>query len=432
MASPSLPQSQTQKMTAVFVASADPDLAWGPQRLRQTIALQSLLFARPVIQDNFLLCGQALQLCSEKDQIVEKLLRKDVLSVALRDTAHGLYDLSKKQALKAQDGTFRPFVGDTSELYASKDFEAHAVKLDRALSAGASALPWTPTVLGSDYRDLLAASASGSELGGKSYLALQAFDAVEKKTSQSKAASSHSCSDYYDIADEMFSGDDRTTVKAWARWYYLLNLPTKLKIKSWLPSHVLSKHPRRTVLSNIPWKKSEEDVHLSEGLFNEEFLASIPPEGILELRGEPAFTRMQNAMKENDVNAFLLEFDAFKMTVHSRVGEFLPESYKRGNQLKARALSLSRAGTASNLLGTAIGGAIGAFAGALGIAIGGGIGSALGYGIKFASDTFSKRILDERQQIFDSAHDRLRNTRFRGDALSLLDLVHGPIQSESN
>jgi hypothetical protein len=410
---------------SVFIASADPDLGWGPLRLRQTIALQALLFERPVIQDNFLLCGQAMQLCNE-DPIVEELLRMGVLSVALRSTAQGLYDLSNKQARSSHAKTFHPFIGDSADLYAAKEFAEHAARVDRARAAGSNTISWTPTDLGSGYRDLLAASASGGELATNSSLALQAFDAVERKLLQREGPPTHSCSDYYDTADQLFSAEDRSTIKAWARWYYLLNLPTKLGLCSWLPSHVLKKHPRQNLLSEVPWRTGQEDLELSEGLFNAEFLASIPPEAILELRSERVFGRIQTAMEARDMKAFQTDFDLYKSIVHGRVGEFLPESYRRGKQLKTVATSISRAGTASSLLGAAAGGAFEAAAGALGFVLGTGLGTGIGYGVKVAADKAAEHILNTRSAIFESAFERLRSSRFRGDALSLLDFIHNP------
>jgi hypothetical protein len=324
--------------TSVYVGTADPDLQLGSTRLRQLLALQSLLFACPVLQDNFLLSRQAFEM-STSDSLLPDLLANGSAAIAMRRGVHGPAELALELARRVQAGTYVPFPGDSAALYESQEFQRYSHNLERARDEAGTQITWTPSELGVLYRAKMEQAAVAGEWGGNPEPLLAAFDAVEHSV-RAVNRSGHSCSDYYNAADRLFTDVRNSYVKAWARSYYLTNLPDACDIASWIPSNLLAAHKRRDEFSALEWKDSTTDFELGAGLFNLHFLQHVPSAAIIELRKEDSFKMLQAAVNRGDRVGAEYAFSHYKTVVYGRAAELVPESRTKVQSSDAKAKEL--------------------------------------------------------------------------------------------
>lgn len=407
----------------VFVGTADPDFRIGPKKLRQYLALHALVVGTPVLQDNFLLSGQSMSL-EAKDPLLSFLIGSGVLTVALRSTANGLIPVSRAQAKNANEGRFTAFAGDDSALYSSREFDQYVATVDTAITKGGNALRWDPVALGTRYRYKMASSADECEWETTEDRLMLVFSEVENEA-RTEGRVTHSCSDYFRAADRVSSPVDRDLVKQWARSFYLTNLPDVLKIASWLPVSLLEQHRNYSTIQHLFPSKVDADLEVEEGLLNSYFLLNVPGEAILELRSETSFLAMQEARANVDEPAFRLEFSRYKKRVYDFASRQLANGNSRYRRLDKVANAAETISKASGVFGSGVLTVGLAFLFPTLPAVGA-AGAVATYGIKLFSDSGARKAREQQEKLVNEARNQLRESRYRGCVLSLVDVVHRP------
>ena len=407
------------------------------------MAMQSLLFRNPVVQDNFLLSG-GMQRLEQTDSLVSGLIRVGALAVALRDSSTGLTQLNDQIVKKARKGSYVPFIGDSINLYDSRGFRDYLGHLDGALDSGSHVVKWVPQELGSLFRDKMQVSASNGEWGGKVEDLSEVYDWVDAMA-LSEGRETHSCSDYFAIADKRLSGARKSLVKNWARSYYLTNLPDRADISAWLPAHPLRNHRLSGAISKLPRVKKMRSV-LSNGLLNPHFLANVTAEAIHDVRKDDRFIKLQTAFETGTATEREYELGQYAKMIADNAPKLMAGSRETIESAERRATKYQASGKNAAILGAGIGAVSAASAAHLvqltldlssprvtaAIAAGGAmLGRKIGQLGEQHMNSKAERALAGKVEAIDAAKKRLHlASRWDKDVLSLVDVIHwSPLKS---
>lgn len=317
--------------TSIILGHTDEALQLKPETVLALINLHSLLYQQPLIPDSFLITGlfQTVDQVSPKGSFSE-LFRNGFLGVAFREgDAKTLTQLMEELRLKTRKGTFIPLEGTKKgeELFVSVLFRRYLDRIDDAIS-GSNCVRWSPSLLGTTYREEMRKSAQDGTSGLPPEVAVGAFEAADrlaeaeaKSEGKGSEQPTHTRSMYCTVADQMEYKPLASQIKAWATVKYLRNLPDAYglslslprsaitDVKAWDPFELLEMIPDETKATHL------QDIN--SVIFNPAFLLNLDPDSVGTFRSYAEFKTLQGALAENDPATVLPALASYLMRISS-------------------------------------------------------------------------------------------------------------------
>lgn len=407
--------------TNVYLGFADPWQDYSQDECRQLLALHSMIFQAPIIQDDFLLTGQAFRLTTGigtpavGDPLLRDLLESRILTVALRTTSESLDQLRDGQAKKAAAGTFFPFKGDTAALYGTVEFVKYAQDLDRVLAEPPRKFRWEPSEIGEQFRARMESSLTSEEWSFE-----EIRRATFKKVDLVARGRTQSCSDYFNVVKE--GTKFGKVLRSWARAHYLTNLGIVCPLTTALPARLLMSHRVGQDVHVLPWNEAAADDELATGLFNPLLLMSVRADEIRELRSSSSFQNLQQALANPDKDPAGVQawFTAYKKHVAERAPSFIKEhrdAIASATRSKTRSeLGKKLAPTASASIAL-----LASYFAQHPVAVTAGLGAVA---LSTMFDKLGQKADQEREMAILAARERLRISSQEGGILSLVSTLH--------